>query len=745
MHRAIAPCLLLALAAAAPGCIDRPLAPQQPSTSRSSIQVLSNRTIDKIDLLFMIDSSASMADKQAILADAVPDLLRRLTQPDCVRFPDGARVVGSTVEQCPDGYHREFKPVDDIHIGVLSSALSLPGSDYCEAHNDVGLLTRAPGESGTGPDIDGRRFIVWNPGDPNGSTAQFEQLVRGVGESGCGLESSLESWYRFLVDPAPPSSWVAVPCVEGDDKLRCREPGPADTRILEQRKAFLRPDSLLAVIMLTDENDCSINPRFQGWFASADNIVLSRGTAACDTDPDSPECMSCASTAVSAAEHPECAEDQPIPHSDYGKGVRCWDQKRRFGADFLYPIERYVRGLTETHIDGVLNPVFCSEPDPNDPTVCATPYRPRDFVVLGGIVGVPWQDIAENPQDLSEGYRAAAQFSMTASQLAEQGIPAPGGVVDQTTLWDVIVGPTLPNHAPAAALLPIDPLMQESVDPREGVNPALGAPLARPDAHADANPINGHEWNAVHDEQLQFACVFDLPQPFECQPGDYLCDCSNLDGRNNPLCQDAQGNYTHMQRKAKAYPGRRHLAVLKGLGERGIPASICPSTLDTSRPDYGYRPAIEAIVDRLASTLSGTCWGEQLDPNESGEVPCIVLEATKGTVAPDGSVTCEPCEGIRRDPSAASDAAVRGHEYFNESQMNCVCEVGQTDAESGNLRACVEQQEPDPSVEGWCYLDPESNASVNTDLLGACSRKIRFVSQPRANSITFIQCRGAAY
>src|SRR5512144_1995052 len=41
-------------------------------------------THDKIDLLFMIDNSISMSDKQAILRAAVPDLVNRLVNPICV-------------------------------------------------------------------------------------------------------------------------------------------------------------------------------------------------------------------------------------------------------------------------------------------------------------------------------------------------------------------------------------------------------------------------------------------------------------------------------------------------------------------------------------------------------------------------------------------------------------------------------------------------------------------------------------
>src|SRR5689334_6482919 len=40
--------------------------------------------VTKLDLLFMIDDSASMADKQAVLRNTVPDLLNRFVNPVCV-------------------------------------------------------------------------------------------------------------------------------------------------------------------------------------------------------------------------------------------------------------------------------------------------------------------------------------------------------------------------------------------------------------------------------------------------------------------------------------------------------------------------------------------------------------------------------------------------------------------------------------------------------------------------------------
>jgi hypothetical protein len=44
--------------------------------------------------------------------------------------------------------------------------------------------------------------------------------------------------------------------------------------------------------------------------------------------------------------------------------------------------------------------------------------------------------------------------------------------------------------------------------------------------------------------------------------------------------------------------------VLKGFGDNAIVASICARNLrDASRQDYGYRPALRAILERLSAGL----------------------------------------------------------------------------------------------------------------------------------------------
>ena len=79
---------------------------------------------------------------------------------------------------------------------------------------------------------------------------------------------------------------------------------------------------------------------------------------------------------------------------------------------------------------------------------------------------------------------------------------------------------------------------------------------------------------------------------------------------DRPLCERVPGVSPPgtTQYWAKAYPGLRELQVLKDFGERtenSIVASICAlEVTDAASPNYGYRPAMDAIVTRMRDRLS---------------------------------------------------------------------------------------------------------------------------------------------
>jgi hypothetical protein len=96
------------LGALSSACLDRPLCSNecQPETTNQFVyRVPTGGT--KLDLLFMIDNSASMADKQKLLRNAVPSLVSRFVTPLCVG-PNGKPTALATKRAIAAAARRSF-------------------------------------------------------------------------------------------------------------------------------------------------------------------------------------------------------------------------------------------------------------------------------------------------------------------------------------------------------------------------------------------------------------------------------------------------------------------------------------------------------------------------------------------------------------------------------------------------------------------------------------------------------------
>jgi hypothetical protein len=106
--------------------------------------------------------------------------------------------------------------------------------------------------------------------------------------------------------------------------------------------------------------------------------------------------------------------------------------------------------------------------------------------------------------------------------------------------------------------------------------------------------------------ELQYACIFPLPAPRNCEdPLQPSCDCTDP-ANDNPLCADnPMGVGKTLQVNAKAYPGLRHLQLLRSLGGRGVVGSVCPPQLsDPNALGFGYRAAFAAVGDGISARLA---------------------------------------------------------------------------------------------------------------------------------------------
>jgi hypothetical protein len=228
---------------------------------------------------------------------------------------------------------------------------------------------------------------------------------------------------------------------------------------------------------------------------------------------------------------------------------------------------------------------------------------------------------------------------------------------------------------------------------------------------------------------------------------------------HNPLCQDpSTGAYGTDQYYAKAYPGLRELRVLRDIGDQAIVASICAMNLDPSKKEtaqnWGYRPAVDAVVDRLKEAINGRCLPRELkvvpDPDRPGgvKVPCSVLEVRPRAAAP----TCDTAHG-RKDPRPAAitpaiqrlrDSGSCGTPDTPPCDAFTVCELAEAgpDCHHGGTKA----ESP-----GWCYVDPAKNRDDDPSLVQRCEpskkRILRFVdpdnATPSHDAIVLIACSGA--
>jgi hypothetical protein len=559
----------------------------------------SQEEVGKVDLLLAIDNSLSMTEKQRLFAQALPELVERLVNPRCV---DAAGNVVSTPPspsaECPGGSQRELKPLRDLHIGAITSSLGSHGatgaSDVCARAGDDDHAYLLPSIRTGVPSYDGQGYLKWDPdsvanppgeSDPQALANAVRVMVESAGESGCGYEAQLESVYRFLVDPEPYEK------VEVSSQSNLAVKVGVDERLLQQRAAFLRPDSSVVVLMLTDENDCSIVDEGYGWLLarspSPANTTMFRATSQCQTDPNDPCCQSCGEGAAhegcpSLAEDSECAQGRTLDAEDDSLNLRCFEQKRRFGFDLLYPTARYVSGfgggtVPDRNGDLVANPLFRSGGTTRDPSLFT-------FALVGGM---PWQDIA-TADSLNEDNLQL----LTAAQLESQN------------RWPLLIGSVASNVPPQ------DPFMRESTAERSGKNPLTNDSIV-PSTSQDpsGNSINGHEHDTLGAD-LQYACTFDLPEPVVCNEAALSagrgCDCyADEVPANRSVCNPPGGGApTITQYKGKAYPALRELRVARELGRRTVLGSVCSrNTSDEERGDYGYRPVFSAVGQRIANTL----------------------------------------------------------------------------------------------------------------------------------------------
>ncbi len=747
---------LLALFAGSFGlasCTNRPVVRVDAVPHGITAQKLRITRADQVDLLFVVDNSSSMADKQAELGKRIPELIQALTQ------------QSSTTHK---------NSVVDVHVGVVTSSLGSYGTWACNgggAKNDRGrLLPRDAAALGEGwnlasvgaeptkatcPKVAAASALAWTQGassnvtvlsgDTGAQTLQTAAscVIESAKDEGCGFEATLESMYHFLIDPAPYGD-ARADCAISSSSDDCHGKtivmNGVDGALLAQRAQFLRPESILAVVILSDENDASLSPIGDNWKPFSSSYAMPHGSTGCASVPDDFEptgtteldslvhhygCRPCEG---SAAGDPSCATAKFLPTTDAvnhdvdALNMRAFNQVQRFGKDYLWPVQRYIDGLTSPKVPGpngtiVANPIFAGG-------------RTKEHVIVAGIVGVPKVLVADAsgaPKKLDE------------------------------AAWAKIISPDLAIR---------DPHMIESIAPRAKIPHFAG--------DITIDPINGGDRDVVKGEDLQYACI--APR---VTAGAIGGECEDADAQlHDPICAAKNS-----AARFRAYPGLRHLRLLHGLGDSGFAASIC---------DSSYKGAIDGVIAKVQGALTEQCLKTNLETDETtGKVTCLVLEAFATDVV-DGKTTCAdigkgyctpgeaPCrvEGSDYPPvslevaasmlylpitAVGTDGLVSEHKelafaengnvYVKEgpakdAKRHLICEMRQLTGDSEVPKAVQDGCRNDPNYSldpatggGFCY-------SKNDDVVGDTCRKngapgkMRFLGgvDPKSGSDVFTIC-----
>jgi hypothetical protein len=191
------------------------------------------------------------------------------------------------------------------------------------------------------------------------------------------------------------------------------------------------------------------------------------------------------------------------------------------------------------------------------------------------------------------------------------------------------------------------------------------------------------------------------------------------------------------------------------VNQQGIVASICPKVTQSadknSDSNYGYNPAVAAIIERLKSKLQGQCLprAPRIDP-ETHQVQCSVIEArpnptscdckAPGRAVPDARLLPAVLRQLQADGQCGAPGQVACTSF-------CECEILQESAGPA-LDACLKDEAPPAgSPPGYCYIDdPGSPALANCP--SNEKRILHFVSPngqpiPAADAIAVVACIGS--
>jgi len=208
---------VLGLLVVSTGCVDRDLGVLEPRVGRAIDMPVNSDGIADVDLLLVIDDSTSMSEEQELLEREIPSLVRGLTSP-----PD----------EDGDG-EPDWTAVESLRVAVVTTDMGTNGVNTSELGGcglESSLRDPYGADGALRQDVacDPSASLVqrWQTGDDVDAFVDRVGCVANAGTRGCGFEQPLAAGARAL------------------------------SRTLET--GFPRENALLAVLVLSDEEDCSV-------------------------------------------------------------------------------------------------------------------------------------------------------------------------------------------------------------------------------------------------------------------------------------------------------------------------------------------------------------------------------------------------------------------------------------------------------------------------------------------------------
>lgn len=312
---------------------------QQSTETAGPVECIRDETevslaIEAVDLLFVVDNSQMMGPAQRALREQMPRFIQSLS-------------TGRLHDNDP----HPFPPVTDLHVGVVSTDMGVPGvelSRECRADGgDDGRLLRRPSAADCSMQPQTPPFL-------ESATQSQEELADDLGcllelgTTGCGHPQQLEAafkalWPATLVDASgsviDPNPYTFLAASAEGSHGRGDRPAADGGNSGFMRRVGSNALSLLVIVLMTDKDDCS--------------VITTRHLLPSD----------------------QLEQSSPFAQEDIG--LRCFLHK-----EFLYDLrDRYLNGLLALR-PGVEGAVVFT----------AITGVPTDLVDRAALARVPWSD-----------------------------------------------------------------------------------------------------------------------------------------------------------------------------------------------------------------------------------------------------------------------------------------------------------------------------------------------------------------